>query len=251
MRRALAAACGLMAIASHAQDRPLTLGAGLHYSSGDYGTGSSTKITTLAGTARYEKGPWVYKASVPIIEVSGANTVVPGIGRTRGGPAPRRTETGLGDIVVSATHATYYDKASTLGLDLTAKVKLPTADEQKGLGTGEPDFAFLADFYKTFGRFTGFGGVGYHILGDAPGLPLENVWSANLGATTKLDARDSVGAMLEGRQRALPGGSPQRELTGFWMRTLDRDWSAQAYVLVGLADGSPDWGMGLSFARPF
>jgi len=251
MRRALVAACGLVAIAAQAQERPLSLGAGLHYSSGDYGTGSTTKITTLAGTARYETGPWVYKATLPIIEVSGASTVVPGLGRTRGGAAPQRTETGLGDIVLSATHATYYDKASRLGLDLGAKVKLPTADEQKGLGTGEPDFAFLVDFYKTVDRVTGFGGVGYHILGDAPGLPLENVWSANLGASYRIDTRDSVGAMLEGRQRALPGGAPQRELSGFWMRRFERDWSAQAYGLIGLADASPDWGLGLSFARPF
>ena len=253
MPRRFAAACGgmLIALSLQAQEKPLTLGAGLHYSSGDYGTGRTTTITTLAGTARYETGPWVYKATVPIIEVSGASTVVPGIGRTGGGPARERTKTGLGDIVVSATHATYYDRASTLGLDLTAKLKLPTADESEGLGTGEPDFAFLADVYKTFDRVTGFGGVGYHILGDAPGLPLENVWSANLGATYRLDARDSVGAMLEGRQRALPGGAPQRELTGFWMRKFDRDWSAQAYALVGLADGSPDWGLGVSFARPF
>lgn len=241
----------LVAMAAHAQDGRLTLGAGLHYSSGDYGTGSTTRITTLAANARYEKGPWTYRATVPWLEVEGASTVVPGIGRVRGGPSPERTASGLGDIVLSATHATYYNPATTIGLELTGKIKLATADESEGLGTGEPDFALLADFYKTFDRVTGFGGVGYHILGDAPGLPLENVLSANLGASYKLDERNSVGAMLEGRERALPGGAPQRELMGFWIHKFDSRWTAQAYALVGMADGSPDWGAGLSLARPF
>lgn len=240
----------LVTLGAQAQDRALTLGAGLHHSSGDYGTGSSTDITTLDATARYETGRWAYKATIPYLEVSGQSAVVPGLGPVGGAGLRTRTETGLGDIVLSATYAAYYDPASTLGVDVTGKLKLATADEVKGLGTGEHDAAFLVDFYQAFGRVTGFGGIGYHILGDAPGLPLDNVWGANLGASYKLDERDSAGAMLEGRQRALPGGSPQRELIGFFARKLDRLWKAQAYALIGLANGSPDWGAGLSFARP-
>jgi hypothetical protein len=110
---------------------------------------------------------------------------------------------------------------------------------------------FLVELYRTFERLTGFGGIGYHILGDAPGQPLDNVWSASVGATYKLDERDSAGLSLDGRQRVVPGGARQRELTGFFMRKLDRLWKAQAYALIGLANGSPDWGFGLSAARPF
>jgi hypothetical protein len=252
VRGFLAAACvaALFASASQAQEGALTLGAGFHYSSGEYGTRETTRIASIAANARYERGAWVYKATLPVIEIDGPSAVVPGFGPVRGGPSPSRRETGLGDLVISATHATYYDRASALGLDLTAKVKLPTADESKGLGTGELDYAFLADVYKTMDRLTGFGGIGFHVLGDSPAFPLENAWSANLGLTYKLDERDSIGAMLEGRERVVSGGSPQRELTGFWMRRLDREWRAQAYALIGLADGSPDWGLGLSLARP-
>jgi len=253
VHRRIATACAgmLVVLGAQAQESPLTLGAGLHHSSGDYGTGTTTRITTLAATGRYETGPWVYKATLPYLEVSGESSVIPGFGRVRGGAARSRSESGLGDIVLSATYAAYYDRASTLGIDLTGKLKLATADEDKGLGTGEHDAAFLVDAYRTFERVTGFGGLGYHILGDSPSLPLDNVWSATLGASYKLDERDSAGLMLEGRQRVAPGGSPQRELVGFFVRKLDRFWKAQAYALIGLADGSPDWGAGLSLARPF
>lgn len=235
---------------ANAQDGTLTLGGGLHYSSGDYGTATTTTITTLAGTAAYEKGPWTFKGYLPYLNLKGDSAVVPGIGNVRGKPSRSTSESGLGDLVLSATYAAYYDRATTLGLDLTAKVKLATADENRGLGTGEHDFIFLVDAYKTFGRWTGFGGVGYHVLGDPPGFPLDNVLSASLGATYKLDERDSVGASLDGRERVAAGTSPQRELTGFFIRKLDRLWKAQLYALIGLANGSPDWGAGLSLARP-
>ncbi|HWM40993.1 MAG TPA: transporter [Burkholderiales bacterium] len=240
----------LVVLSAQAQESPLTLGAGLHYSSGNYGSATTTRITTLAATGRYETGPWVYRATVPYLQVKGDTNVIPGIGQA-GSAARSDSASGLGDIVLSATYAAYYNKATTLGMDLTAKLKLATADESEGLGTGEHDVVLLLDLYQTFDRITGFGGIGYHILGDSPSLPLENAWSANLGASYKLDERDSAGAMLEGRQRVVPGGSRQRELVGFFTRKLDRFWKAQAYALLGLADGSPDWGAGLSLARPF
>lgn len=250
--RCLVAACAGMAFAlgAHAQQGQLELGAGLHHSTGDYGTGSETEITTLAATGRYESGPWVYRATVPYLEVRGENAVIPGVGRVRGGGGRTRTESGLGDVVLSATYGAYYDRASTFGLDLTGKLKLPTADEDKGLGTGEVDMIFLVDAYRTFDRWTGFGGVGYHVLGDAPGQQLDNVWSLNTGASYKVDQRDSWGVSFDTRQRVAPGAAPQREVMGYFQRRLDSLWKGQAYLLIGLADGSPDWGFGLALARP-
>jgi hypothetical protein len=238
----------LVALCAQAQDG-LTLGAGFDYSSGDYGTPITTDVATLSAFGRYETGPWVYKVTVPYLRVDGDTGVIPGIGETPGTRTRTGTESGMGDIVLAATYNAYADKA--LGVDLTGKLKLGTADESKGLGTGEHDFAFLVDAYRTFDRFTGFGGIGYHVMGDAPGLPLQNAWSANLGATYRLDARDTVGVSLDGRQRVVAGGSRQREITGFWTRKLEGGWKSQVYALLGLADGSPDWGAGLSLARPF
>ena len=247
--RAALCAGMLIVCGAHAQEGPLTLGGGLHHSSGDYGTSTTTEITTLEATGRYETGPWVYKVSVPYLMVSGNTSVIPGLGNVRGKPSRTSNESGIGDIVLAATYAAYQD--GRLGVDLTGKVKLPTASESAGLGTGELDFAFLVDAYQTFERVTLFGGVGYHVLGDAPGLPLDNAWSANLGASYKLDERDSAGAMLEGRQSPGPGFSRQLDLIGFYTRKLDRAWKAQAYALIGLSDGSPDWGLGVSLGHRF
>ncbi len=270
MRNAISAACaaaflGAGAPALGAEQGTWGLGTGVHYSSGDYGTSQTTTIWSIPFTARYDHGPWTFKGSIPWLEVSGPATVIPGVGvvnntnpsgRGRGGGGATTattsgTASGIGDLVLSATYAAYYDRASQLGIDLTGKVKVATADEDKGLGTGENDFAAIVEAYKTIDRLTLLGGIGRHFLGSSTFIPLDDVWSWSLGASYRIDDRDSAGLTFDARQRVSPSAFPQRELTAFWSRKLDRDWKSQAYVLKGFADGSPDWGAGLSVVRSF
>jgi hypothetical protein len=250
----LAGALALFASGAVAQDGAWTLGTGLHYSSGDYGTSATTTILSVPFTARYDTGPWSLRASVPYLEVSGPSAVIPGVGAVRSSNPRRRgggaegTASGLGDTTLSATYSAYYDRASGSGVDLTGKVKIATADADQGLGTGEHDAAALIDVYRTFDRVTLFAGVGYHMLGSSPYIPLDNVLSGTFGGSYRIDERDSAGLSFDARQRVSSSASPQRELTAFWERKLDRAWKAQVYVLKGFADGSPDFGAGLSVA---
>lgn len=225
------------------------LGAGVHYSSGDYGAAADTEITSLAFTAQRETGSWRLKLTVPYLEVTGPATVIPGIGnlgpgnaRGRGTTTTQGTATGLGDIVGAATYA--FIARSDFALDGTARVKLPTADEADGLGTGETDFGFQVDAYFTSGRLTPFVGIGYTFFGDPGFVQLDDAMNYTVGATYRIDARDSAGASLDGRERISSGGAEQKELVGFWSRRFAGPWRAQLYVLLGLADGSPDFGMG-------
>ena len=153
--------------------------------------------------------------------------------------------------MLSATYAAYYDRASQLGIDLTGKLKVATADEDEGLGTGENDAAAIVEAFKTFDRLTLFAGLGRYFLGTSSFIQLEDVWSWSAGAAYRIDERDSAGLAYDARDRVSPGASPQSELTAFWARKLDRDWKSQVYVLKGFANGSPDWGAGLSLVRSF
>jgi hypothetical protein len=248
---ALACASASGGTALGADYEGLTLGAGVHYTEGNYGTPVSTEITSLALTGRYDAERWIFKATVPWLSVSGSPGVVPGIGRVRGPVVAERSQSGLGDVVLSATHKTYYDTAQQVGLDLTGRIKLATADEAEGLGTGEHDVGFQADAFKSFGRITGFVGLGYTIFGDSPAFPLRNVFNATFGATYRLNERDSAGIAYDRRDAVARGADDLSELTAFWSHQLDRAWKSQAYFLLGLEDGSPDWGAGLSLAYAF
>jgi outer membrane putative beta-barrel porin/alpha-amylase len=251
--RVIAVACALHAGASFgAQRDEITLGGGVHYSEGDYGTGSSTTITALTFTGRYDTGQWSLRGSVPYLFISGSNAVVPGVGRARSAPATSTSSVaGLGDVTLAAVYSAYYNAARELGVDVSGKLKLATADPDKRLGTGEHDVGVLAEVFKVFGRVTAFAGLGYTMFGSTPTFPLDDVFNYTLGASYRVDERDSVGAYYDERERVTSSAAPLRELTAFWSRRLDRAWKAQAYVLKGFANGSPDWGAGLSAAYSF
>ena len=55
----------------------LSLGVGVDYSSGDYGSDVTTKILSVPFSAKYETGDWTFKASLPWMRVDGDANVVP------------------------------------------------------------------------------------------------------------------------------------------------------------------------------
>ena len=229
------------------------LGAGVHYSKGDYGTGETTDITALTFTLRHDTGRWTFRGSVPYLWISGSNAVVPGVGAIGGGTpsAGTSSSSGLGDVTLSATYALHYDPARAWGLDVSGKAKLATADEEERLGTGEHDLGVGAEVFKTFGSFTAFAGIGYTEFGATNIFNVDNAFSYALGVTYRLDDRDSIGAVYDEREPITRGEPPLEEFTAFVSRRMAGGWRAQAYILFGFADGSPDWGAGVSMAFPF
>jgi hypothetical protein len=222
---------------------------GYDYSTGTYGTGIETEITSIPFIVNYETGDWIFKATVPYVEIKGADNVRTGVGPVAPTADSVRTVSGLGDVTVSAIRTFFLDNQT--GFDLGGKVKLATADDEKGLGTGENDYWLLADVYRKIGSVIYFGGVGYGMLGDSPELQLKNVVSANLGASFKVNEAASVGATFDTRTESTEGGFAQREVTAFYMHKLGGGYRLQAYALKGFSDGSPDWGGGLNIGYSF
>ena len=248
----------------------LSIGGGVNYSSGDYGTSTPTHITSTYVTGRYDTGPWTFKVTVPYLFVSGNTDTIPGIGHVpnsnphgrgrahgAGASAPTTATTtsgsadGLGDITAAVTYNAYFNANAGLGVDLIGKVKFGTADADKGLGTGETDYGSQIDVYKTHGEFTVFGGIGYTAMGDSTFIQLNNVFNANAGVTYKAADRTSVGLTFDAREKVSDTSSPQRELTLFLTQSFAKAWKAQLYGLKGFSNGSPDWGVGASIGRSF
>ena len=249
---------------AHAADG-LTMGVGVDYSSGDYGSDITTEIFSVPVGAKYVTGDWTFKASLPWVHVSGDPNVLPGVGavnntnpngRGRGHghapPPPGEPETGtasgVGDLRLAATYS--FDTGGPLGIDLTGNVKVATADEDKGLGTGANDYGVALDLYRTVGGATVFGGAGYTVLGDSTYIDVDAVGNVNFGASWHVGANGSLGAMYDWRQSAADDFDDRSEVTGFYSFGEDAGrW--QVYALAGLSDGSPDWGGGVSYRHGF
>jgi len=225
MKLGVAAAVASLALVGNAAAQ-VTVGIGAEYTTGTYGTSETTDTTYIPFIFKYETGPWVLKATVPYIRISGPANVI-GAGAERvtlpGGTAGRRTESGLGDVVASAFYNLADERRAGIGLDVGVKVKLPTADEQRGLGTGELDYAVQADFFKPFGDITAFGSLGYRIYGDPPGLDLRNVAYYAIGASCRVAPDSTIGVAYDYRPRIVTGGSEISEATLFWSRRLTRE----------------------------
>src|SRR5207244_13197569 len=115
-------ALGLLAFAQGAlaaDAGEFSLGVGFNYSTGEYGTSTTTEILSIPIVARYDHAPWIFKLSIPYLSISGGTSVAPGIGRVtssnpkrRGGGANEGTASGPGDTVTSA-HCSAFDHTRT------------------------------------------------------------------------------------------------------------------------------------------
>ncbi len=246
---ALGIAFATMAGAAHAAGNQITLTTGVDYSSGNYGGTADTDILYIPVVGKYETGPWTLKLTVPYLRItapSGGTVVsVDANGRTlRNSVGPRTTESGMGDVVAGLTYNALTDNATGTIVDVTGKIKFGTADETKGLGTGEADYALQADAYKTYGKTTALATLGYRIMGDPAGYNLKDVWYGSVGGAYKFSGDTSGGLILDLRQPTTSTGEQMREVTAYMTQKLGGGYKLQLYGLTGFTNASPDWGMG-------
>lgn len=258
--RSAFAVCALLAgamLASGANARDeFKLTTGFFYSAGEYGNTEDTEILYVPLTGRYYKDDFVFRVTVPYINISGPANVFPDEGPVGPAPVGTRSEGGLGDIIGSITYHLVGQKDFEIGtmVDLVGKVKLPTADESRGLGTGETDFFGQVDVFQKFGPdsdVTLHGTAGYRITGDPDGFDLDNVWFGAAGVMVEVADPTTLGAMVEVRERACETCRQKGEAMVYVTHKLDEDVKLQVTGLLGFEDGSPDWGAGATVARTF
>lgn len=225
---------------------------GFDYSSGDYGDETDTDISAIPLVAKYQSDRWTFKATIPYIQIKGPGDVIPSIGPVTQTPRRERTtESGWGDTTVSGTYSFYPTIAQGLVIDLTGKVKFDTSDEDRGLGTGENDYAVQMDVYKVFGKFTAIAGVGYRVYGNPEFATLDNVFYGSVGGAYKLSDKTSIGAIYDYRPKIVDTGSEVSEVLSFVSHKLNDQLKLQAYFVKGFSNGSPDYGGGAMLGYTF
>lgn len=257
------------------EGRPVgNMGAGVFFdhSSGEFGGTQSTEIWSLGVLGRYEFGPWVVRGSLPYVHVTGPGNVVP-TGGGAGTPlclgaggagssglrcagsgsattsSTRLREAGIGDVTLGLTYKAF-DRSET-AFDVTGKIKVPTADETRGLGTGEYDYSLQGDLYRSIGRANAFGTVGYRWYGDPAGIELEDVFFGAIGVTYPVAAAVRIGVAYDYRQPTYAGGASLDEISLTGSFGLSSSARLRGYVFKGLSDGGPDWGGGISAFMTF
>lgn len=232
---------------SAADDGILKLSTGAEYTSGDYGGIESINELYVPLTAKYIVDRYAFRLTIPFIRVSSPAGTTLTDGTILIGTGKRNTESGLGDIIASATYRDVFnaETVSDFALDLTAKVKFGTADESRGLGTGENDYTVQAELFKYFDRFTTFGILGYRFRGDPAGFNLSDSWLGLLGGQYTITPLLNAGIDYYFQQASLTGVDDQKEVTASLGYKLSKTRFLHGYLLQGFGNGSPDWGVGL------
>lgn len=220
----------------------VSITAGVDYSSGDFGTGIDTDFLVVPLNARISTGDLRFNVSIPYLRIEGSDEVVGG----DGGPiivdpnAPVTNRSGIGDLTVGVNYAIPQSRFG-LGIDLGARVKLPTAET--GLGTGKTDISFAAEISRTFAMVTPFAQVGYRILGDPDGIEFRNTWFASVGASAAV-GKSVILASYDYRQSPISLIEDSQEVFGALSTPLSQALNLTVYGSVGLSEGAPDFGAG-------
>ncbi|HEV8586942.1 MAG TPA: transporter [Methylomirabilota bacterium] len=250
------------AVPAPAQDEPRwSLATSVNYSIGDYGTGKDTTILYVPFTlgVRPIDRLWL-SLTVPYIYISGENVVLTGGGvaaRKRGNgklarPDDSSSESGLGDVLVKVSYVALPEQTLIPEIVPWLKIKAPTADEDRGLGTGEFDETLGVDLSKRLvDRVVGFLTLSYTFIGDPPGTNLRNSFGWSVGGAYEVTRPFSVFAFLDGSTAVTPGQTDPVELRLGAEYALMRGLKLMGSVTRGLTDGAADWGVSAGVALRF
>lgn len=246
-------ACSASAQQSESQAPSNDLSFGAYYSKGDYGQTLDTSIYYFPLSYEHSFGNWNLQASVPYLEISGAGNVlvnVGGVGRDElevlDSPGVSSTNRGIGDTVLSATYQMPAFSNTAPFIDLGFEVKVPTANEDKGLGTGAYDYGVQVDAYQQMGQTTLFASLGYKFRGSST-LFTSMVDSAfvSLGFTRPLSERFSAGVIYDFREAASSASGETHEVLPYISWAIANEWTLMSYAVKGFTEDSADIAVGV------
>lgn len=282
MRFIAAMCCAAFAMPANAGE--LSLSTGVDFSSGDYGDTRDTDILFVPVSARYRTGDVSFQLVIPYISVDGPGDVVPGDGgpiltdncariqftrpqlferfcSAEEAPIDDNTSSsasGLGDIVLGASYTLPAAMTGDFGITFEGRVKLPTADKDDALGTGETDGSVAIDAAWYGAAITPFARLGYRFLGDPTftdeladfTVDLQNGFTGSAGFSVPI-GRQSVTFAYDYLEASVASVEDIHELSASLYTPLGDALALTAYGVAGLTDSSPDFALGLSLRYTF
>ena len=241
----------------------LSLGAGLEYETGDYGSGETIDTWRLPLLVEWFpvdrlslrlEIPFVRQSgSSDAVLIGGSSTATRGQGQgakaaSSGAGASTlvrtsNSQSGLGDIKLNAAFSLLPKTAGMPRLLALLYAKFPTADEEKGLGTGAFDWGGGLGIGNNFGDWSSYAELFYIAAGSsddfAPDPYLE--WLAAL--SYRAGTRMRPGLALSGGTAPFDDGEDPLEVRAQLGILGGEQTSYSLAVSRGLSDGSPEWGL--------
>ena len=227
---------------------PNSLSSGVYYSQGNYGAPLDTTIRYLPLSYSHQGDTWGFSVTVPYVQIEGLGNALVNVGGvTRARLANRRVdESGLGDVVTALTYQFPSTGENGPFIDLVMEVKIPTADEKRGLGTGETDYSLQLDFFQPLGNVTAFGTGGYRQRGRTELFAgLQDSPFAELGLNFPLSEVISGGLIYSYSAPASDASTEIHEILPYLNWNFHARWALMIYGIKGFTTDSPDVAAGV------
>ena len=212
---------------------------------GEFGSGIGTDILylPLIYTATGERRE--FRLTVPYLSIRSDQPVTfAGGDVTSRGPGGESTESGSGDVIVQGEYFFREGGPGRSWISGSLRVKLPTADEDRGLGTGEMDVGPGLSIIRSLGtRLTAMGEAQYILRGDPPSGGLRDTLWLSAGLQAKPSAGTAFNFFLERRDSVLPGRAAISDLSLGWDQRLSERLTLRTALYAGLSDTAEDWGL--------
>ncbi len=242
----------------------------VNYSSGSYGTDSTTNILYAPMTVRRIFRDGDISLTIPFVSISGTGAVrlVGGaptrtssatatpVGALAAGPGGGKgpgasplssstTDSGLGDIILRGRYYLIEESSFMPLVAITGRVKVPTADADRGLGTGEFDEGAGVELTKSLAdRWLAYMAGGYNIIGDAPGTNFHNQWWYDVGIGHDVTDNLHMSVFYEEYRALVDTVNNARDLLTLANYAVDDTVHLTGSLLVGLSNGAPNYGFG-------
>jgi outer membrane putative beta-barrel porin/alpha-amylase len=208
------------------------------HKTGDFGTATKSDLYYFSPALGFVTSRYDVSVTIPYLFLTDKSA-----GQTA-------TEEGTGDIILRGGLAFVPETENGFSLSGSLAVKVPTADENKGLGTGEPDYGGFLGLRKRIGQNRFALSAGYIKVGDPAGIDFNDVSVYDAGYS-RIFTRTELSAWYEGRRSIIPGAKNPREINVGFFHILNLDYSIKGSSFVGLNKGGPDFGLNLGIVRWF
>lgn len=226
--------------------------AGVDFSRGDFGAADATETLSTPFSARADVGDFRFSIGASWLQITGPGGVVAD-GVIVDGDAAGEIEqnSGFGDLTLGVNYNVPSELTGDWIVQLQGRLKVPTADEDQGLGTGELDGGVAVDLAYDLGRFTPFTTVGFRWRGDPEGADLNNTFNVSVGGSYSLGSGYAVLASYDFREATTDTAEESQEVFGAITGPLSDQLRWTLYGSAGFTDGAPDGGVGFQLTwRP-
>jgi predicted porin len=148
----------------------------------------------------------------------------------------------VGDVLLKASFVLIDERVILPEVTPYLKIKFPTADSDRGLGTGEFDETLGVDLSKRLvGDLYGYVTLAYTFIGDPPGTDFRNTFGWSVGAAYSIAPPLALFAFVDGSTAISPDQSDPVELRVGAEYRFSKALKFTGAVSRGLTDGAADW----------